>query len=224
MAEPLGPALAIGSLQCPLPTQADITHMRLITLTLMLTLAGCSAVPGDAALRGGHPEQAANLYKRGADRGDAAAALRLGRMVEQGAASSGQYGSASTWYQRACDLGSLPGCHNVGVSYEYGSNGLTKDLTQAEAFYRKAAMAGYMQSQYNLASMYSNNYVVPPNDVEGLKWMLLAQNAAAQCAGQELCQWILRDPPGHKQRLQSRLSTEQQNEAQSLAAQWSAKQ
>jgi hypothetical protein len=94
---------------------------------------------------------------------------------------------------------------------------------QAEVFYRKAASAGYMQSQYNLGSMYSNNYVTPPNDVEGMKWLLIAQQAAADCKQVELCQWILRDPPGHRRRLQSRLSAEQQKEAQALASQWTAK-
>jgi len=109
------------------------------------------------------------------------------------------------------------------VSYEYGTNGLAKDLAQAEAFYRKAELAGYMQSQYNLGSMHSNNYIAPPNDVEGLKWLLLAQKSAAECKQRELCRWVLRDPPGHKRRLESRLSGEQQNEAHALAAQWSAK-
>ena len=196
--------------------------MRLGTIgVIAVLLAGCSAVPGDAALRGGHPEQAAELYRRGAEQGDAAAALRLGLLVEQGRASG--YGEAGTWYKRACDLGSLPGCHNVGVSYEYGKNGLTKDLAAAQDAYTKAASAGYMQSQYNLGSMYSNNYVTPPNDVEGLKWLLIAQKTAADCKQQQLCQWILQDPPGHRRQLESRLSTQQQSEAHELETKWNAK-
>ena len=195
--------------------------MRLSAGALILALAGCSAVPGDAALRSGHPQQAADLYKRGAEQGDAAAALRLGLIIDEGRVYG--YGTAATWYRRACDLGNLPGCHNVGVAYEYGKSGLPKDLEQSEVFYRKAASAGYMQSQYNLGSMYSNNYITPPNDVEGLKWLLIAQKAAAECKQMKLCQWVLRDPPGHKRRLESRLATDQQKEAEALASQWSAK-
>lgn len=59
---------------------------------------------------------------------------------------------------------------------------------------------------------------------EGLKWMLLAQLSADKCKQQELCQWILRDPPGHRRRLESRLSSAQQQEAAMLAKQWNAKQ
>jgi TPR repeat protein len=198
--------------------------MRIAVLgSLIATSVACSSVPGDAALRGGHPDQAAELYRRGAEQGDAAAALRLGLLVAEGRVSTSKYGESGTWYKRACELRSLPGCHNVGVSYEYGKNGLAKDLVEAQAYYSKAAAAGYMQSQYNLGSMYSNNYITPSNDIEGLKWLVLAQKAAAECKQEQLCQWILQDPPGHRRRLENRLSSAQQNEAHALAAQWNVK-
>lgn len=194
-------------------------------VTVMALLgSGCSSVPGDAALRGGHPEQAAELYRRGAEQGDASAALRLGLLVDQGQVSVATYGEAGNWYKRGCSLGNLPSCHNVGVAYEYGKNGLPKGYSEARDFYLKAATAGYMQSQYNLASLYSNGHVMPPNDVEGLKWMLLAQLSAEKCKQQELCQWVLRDPPGHRRKLEGRLSGTQQEEAAMLAKQWNAKQ
>src|SRR5258708_2928138 len=100
----------------------------------------------------------------GSEQGDPAAALRLGFLLDSG-----------YWFRKACDLGSLPGCHNAGVAYESGKGRLDKDYSQARAYYLRAAERGYMQSQYNLASLYSNNYISPPDDVEGLKWMLLAQ-------------------------------------------------
>jgi TPR repeat protein len=181
---------------------------------------GCSSVSGDAASRGGHPDQAAELYRRGAEQGDASAALRLGMLVDQGQVSTAKYGDAANWFKQACSLGNLPSCHNVGVAYEYGKNGVSKDYSEARNFYSKAASAGYMQSQYNLASLYSNGYIAPANDVEGLKWMLLAQTSAAKCKQEELCQWILRDPPGHRRRLEGRLSSAQQQDAAVLAKQW----
>jgi TPR repeat protein len=202
--------------------------MRAVTfgaiVALLISVTGCSSVPGDAALRSGHPEQAADLYRRGAEQGDASAALRLGLLIDQGRVSSSKYGEAGDWFKRGCALGNLPACHNVGVAYENGKNGLPKDYSEARNFYLKAAAAGYMQSQYNLASLYSNNYVTPPNDVEGLKWMLLSQISADKCKQQQLCQWVLEDPPGHKRRLESRLSGAQQQEARNLAAQWKVKQ
>ena len=190
--------------------------------SVVLVGAGCSSVAGDAALHSAHPEQAADLYRRGAEQGDASAALRLGFLIDEGRVGASKNGQAADWFKRACGSRNLPACHNVGVAYEYGKNGLPKDYSEARNFYLKAAAAGYMQSQYNLASLYANNYVVPPNDVEGLKWMLLAQVSAEKCKQQQLCQWVLEDPPGHKRRLESRLSAAQQQEARNLASKWKA--
>ena len=200
------------------------TLMFWLLVAAALLASGCSSVPGDAAARSGHPEQAAELYRRGAEQGDASAALRLGLLVDQGRVSAATYGEAGNWFKKGCGLGNLPSCHNVGVAHEYGKNGLPKDYAEARNFYLKGAAAGYMQSQYNLASLYSNSHVTPPNDVDGLKWMLLAQMAADKCKQQELCQWVLRDPPGHKERLESRLSSAQREEALTLAKQWNAKE
>src|SRR5512133_2812769 len=159
---------------------------------------GCAHTPGDSALRGGHPQAAADLYAKGADLGDANAALKLGLLISDGTISDTHYGSALKWYLRACDLGSLPGCHNVGVAYQEGKHGVSKDFQKAYGYYMKSAERGYMQAQYNLASLYSNQEVQPSNDIEGYKWMLLAQGAASKCSSVPLCEWILQDPPGHK--------------------------
>jgi len=187
---------------------------------IILGIGGCSAVRGDAALRAGHPDVAAELYQRGAEQGNGAAAFRLGLLVSEGRVSAAKYGTAAEWYVKACDRGVRPGCHNTGVYYEEGKNGVTKDYGVARMYYLKAAERGYMQSQYNLASMYSNNNISPPDDIEGLKWMLLAQTAALQCKQEPLCQWILSDPPGHKHRLIERLSVEEQQKAKSLVLAW----
>ena len=199
------------------------TIEAVILFCAALAIAGCSAVPGDAAQRAGQPDAAADLYKRGADQGDAAAAMRLAFLIESGRVGKAQYGESGDWFKRACTLGNSAGCHNVGVAYEYEKNGLPKNLAEARNYYQIAAEKGYMQSQYNLASMYSNNYVNPSNDVEGMKWMLLAQLSAEKCREAELCKWISQDPPGHKKKLASRLTDSQLREANSLAVQWKAK-
>lgn len=200
--------------------------MRKIALTLLLMslcFTGCAHTPGDGALRAGHPENAAMLYKIGAEQGDASAALKLGLLLEDGRVKTESFESPASWYERACKLGSQPGCHNVGVSYEYGKNGVNKEITKAYSYYLIAAEHGYMQSQYNLASLYSNQYVQPQNDVEGLKWILLAQDAAKRCQNVPLCQWILDDPPGHKSKIKSRLTEDQIKSAEILVISWKAK-
>jgi len=177
-------------------------------------------IPGDAAARLGRPEQAAKFYKSEANRGGAGAALHLGQLIDQRQVSAATYGSALTWFREACKLGSMQACHNVGVAYEYGTHGLSKDYVQAQAYYFKAAATGYMLSQYNLGSLYANNHIVPPNDVEGLKWVMLRQMSATRDPVQPLSRWVLQDLPDHKRRLEMRLSDVQLWEARKLAEEW----
>ena len=187
---------------------------------IALFLASCSTTPGDAAYRGGHYPQAADLYQQGAEQGDALAALKLGLLISEEKVPSGDYGSAGSWFQKGCMLGSLASCHNAGVSLEYGHNGLLKDLEQARAFYEKAAKGGYMQSQYNLGSLYANQYFA--NDVKGYTWLLVSQSQAQRCLPKPLCQWILDDPPGHGGNLRARMTAQQLQIASQKASEWLA--
>lgn len=182
-------------------------------------ISACSTTPGDAAFRAGHSKEAAELYFRGAQGGDDEAALKLGLLLESKATDIDRFGTATTWFQRACELGNMTGCHNAGVSFEYGKDGFQKDYMKASNYYRKAAEHGYMQSQYNLGSMYANRYQA--DDIKGLKWLLLAQRNARKCASEDLCQWILKDPPGHIKRLKERMTKKQIEEAQQEAAEFS---
>ena len=187
----------------------------------MALVVSCSATPGDAAYRGGHPEQAAELYKRGADQGDNSAALKLGLMISAGKISAAKYGDAVAWYKRACELGNNAGCHNAGLAYEEGNNGVGIDYNQAREYYLLAAEKGYMQSQYNLGNLYSSQYL--NNDIEGLKWMLIALKTAENCPKDPLCQWVQEDPPGHRKKLNERMNKTQVAKAQESANKWEAK-
>jgi hypothetical protein len=194
---------------------------KIITaLVLCVWSLNSGATPGDAAVRGGHVEQGAKLYRRGAEQGDGEAALKLGLLIESGSLRDPAYGAAGDWYSKGCDLGNVVACHNAGVGHEYGSLGLSKDLEAAQDLYRRAAERGYMQSQYNLGSLYANDHFA--DDVQGLAWLLSAQRIAKQCVGKELCDWILRDPPGHISKLRQRMSAEQMTAAEAQAEKWAA--
>ncbi|MCP4238407.1 MAG: sel1 repeat family protein [Aestuariibacter sp.] len=199
----------------------NMYRILFLILLPLFFLSGCLATPGDAANRAGHPEQAAELYRKGAEQGDATAALKLGLLLDQGKVKQSKFGSAGKWFDKGCKLGDRPSCHNVGVAYEYGKNGFSKNYKQARNYYTKAAEVGYMQSQYNLASMYSNKYFI--NDVKGLKWLLIAQSSARKCSGNSLCKWILNDPPGHKNKLIKRMSGQQIKQAEAGASKWISK-
>ena len=192
----------------------------LALLLVVSSLEACSHTPGDAALRAGHPDAAANLYKSGAEAGRPDAAFKLGRLLDAGRADASRYGTAVSWYTRACELGDRAGCHNAGVAYHDGTSGAGKDLGEARAFYLKAAAKGFMQSQYNLGSLYADGDAAPADDVEGYKWMLIAEKAARACAPTPICDWVLRDPPGHRAKLRSRLPESAIREAERQAAAW----
>lgn len=191
-----------------------------LALYISLVLVGCSQTPGDAALRAGHPQNAAELYRKGADQGDARAAFKLCVLVGSGRVRQSDYGTAGQWCVKACDLGDVVGCHNVGVGYEYGRMGFPKDYSLAKDFYLRAANKGYSFSQYNLGSMYANRYF--SDDKEGYRWMMIARQSAAKCAaqGDRTCQWLLDDPPGHVKRLADRLSERDRREIEAAAKDW----
>ncbi|GAA5187351.1 hypothetical protein GCM10025772_04780 [Ferrimonas gelatinilytica] len=135
-------------------------------------------------------------------------------MLEDGAVSVAKYGAAGSWYNKACRLGNTVSCHNAGVGYEYGKLGLEKDYEKARDSYQRAAERGYMQSQYNLGSLYSNQYF--SDDAEGLRWLLASQAKARECAKEPLCRWILEDPLGHIAKLKARMSHEDLKNVDSL--------
>ena len=191
---------------------------RLAYLSLLLTtvaLPGCGT-PGDAAVRSNQPQAAAKLYERGASQGDATAALKLGLLISEDRVTD--FGTAGSWFLKSCQLGNVVGCHNAGVGYEYAQHGLEMNYAEAARFYRVAAERGYMQSQYNLGSMYSNRYL--SDDVEGLKWLLLSQRVANSCSNQPLCKWVLDDPPRHIDKLTERMSAADVDLAKTQAAAW----
>lgn len=191
---------------------------RVVLLSTLLLLAGCGTTPGDAAYRAGHPEEAAEVYLKGAQSGDDRAALKLGLLLEGGVVKADRFGTATIWFERACELGNSTGCHNAGVAFEYGKDGREKDYLKAGHYYRKAAERGYMQSQYNLGSLHANQHL--SGDIEGLKWLVLSQRNAERCAPKVLCQWILNDPPRHIATLEQRLTQTQIEEAHQLADQF----
>jgi len=64
--------------------------------------------------------------------------------------------------------------------------GVAKDLTQAVAWYRKAAEQGNAFSQFSLGFMYYNGFGVAKDDAEAVAWF---QKAADQ--GFELAKKII---------------------------------
>jgi hypothetical protein len=84
-------------------------------------------------------------------------------------------------FEKACNLGNNYGCHKMGIAYNNGLYDLDQDYNRAKQWYLKAAEKGYIPSQQNIANLYAHRLLGELNDVEGYKWLALAETGTAQC-------------------------------------------
>lgn len=188
---------------------------------LCLTLAACSTTPGDAAHRGGHYTQAAELYEAGAKQGDSQAAEKLGDLYNYRPGLPEDHGKAIYWYKKAIELGNPTPYWAVGVIYRDGKGNVPRDFGFAERYFLQGAEKGQHYSMYDLAGMYADNFAKTPNDIEGLKWLNIVTAFATTCpSSNDGCQYILRDPKKIREKLESRMNADQKQKAKASADNW----
>lgn len=165
-------------------------------------------------------DKTATELRQQAGKGNAGAALHLGNLLARNRVPAAKYGNAIDWYKKGCTLGDLSACHNAGVSYEYGRNGAKPDNTEAANYYLRSAERAFLPSLLNLAILHADGRVTSLDNRDGLKWMLIAQKAAAQCPATPICRLVLEDPRGYRARLEAQLSPDERQEARQLAERW----
>lgn len=186
-----------------------------------LTVTACSTTPGDAALRGGHYPQAADLYEAGAKHGDPLAARKLADLYNLRPGLPEDHKKAIYWYNKAIELGDVSSYWFVGVIYRDGEGNVPKNYGLAEQYFLQGAENGHHYSIYDLAGMYAEKHTKVSNDVEGLKWLNIVTTFATTCPStNEGCQFILRDPKIIRKELESRMSPDQKQKARELADNW----
>jgi TPR repeat protein len=111
-----------------------------------------------------------------AERGDADAQYRLGRIYAKGEDVLQDYMLAVEWFRKAAEQGNAKGQNAMGTMYANGS-GVPQDYVQAIAWYRKAAEQGEMMAQANLGVMYDTGRGVPKDFTQAGEWY---RKAAAQ--------------------------------------------
>jgi TPR repeat protein len=84
--------------------------------------------------------EAAQLYRKAAENGSAAAMNSLGFMYDKGTGVQEDEAEAVRWYRKAADAGNALGMNNVGLMYRNG-RGVGKDEAEASGWFRKAADA-----------------------------------------------------------------------------------
>jgi hypothetical protein len=118
-----------------------------------------SSVSADGAFRSGVETfkrkdftQAATLFRRAADQGDARAQAMLGSMYRSGWGVKQDYAQALLWNQKAADAGISDAQFNLGVMYANGE-GVTRDIGKATEWVKKAAAQGDMDAQQALEAL-----------------------------------------------------------------------
>jgi TPR repeat protein len=193
---------------------------RLHGATAACLLFLSAQTPAATAIDSKQDDKTANELRQKVGKGDADAALRLGNLLVQGKVSTAKYGKPVDWYKKGCTLNNLSACHNTGVSYEYGRNGVSTNYAEAATYYLKSAERAFMPSLLNLAILHADGRVTSLDNRDGLKWMLIAQKAATQCPDMAICKFALEDPKGYRARLEAPLSADERREARQLAERW----
>ena len=115
--------------------------------------------------------QAKAWYQKGADAGDDYSKNKLKEsQFANVSSSSSTSSSSSSSYDSEIAGKSAGDINTLGVNYELGKNGKTKDLAKALKYYKIAADKGDRFAQYNLGLMYKNEKGVTKDYSEAFKW------------------------------------------------------
>jgi TPR repeat protein len=113
--------------------------------------------------------EGAQVSRMSAERGDAVAAFRLGKLYYSGQGVSQDYTEAIRWYRRAADQGDAKAQYSIGYMYDLGQ-GVPQDYAEALRWYRKAADQGDANAQCGLGSMYYDGRGVSLDRAGAASW------------------------------------------------------
>jgi TPR repeat protein len=119
----------------------------------------------------------------------------------------GDYATALRLLRPLADAGNPEAQADLGLMYSKG-NGVPQDSAEAFKWYSKAAYHGHPGSQLVLCAMLAIGRIVPQDYVHAHMWCNLAATHGAKLAG------------AYRDRLATKMTTEQIAEAQRLAAEW----
>lgn len=140
--------------------------------------------------------QALQWYQKAAAQGEGGAMSKLGLLYEQGVGVAKDKAQAMGWYRKVAkqefdliqsgqgmsvvgDVDSVTDAATqgnpfaqttLGVMYDRGERGVSKDEAEAVKWYRKSAEQGQINAQYFLGLMYLDGRGVAQDEAEALKW------------------------------------------------------
>jgi len=148
--------------------------MRLRTLLVLCVLLCSNAAvaglkEGYEALARQDYATAIKEYRPLAERGDAEAQYRIGRLYEFGKGYPKDQAQGIAWIRKAAAQDHVDAQQELGFIYATG-DGVKQDDVQAAAWFRKAATAGDAQAQYNLGLLYAKGAGVAKDYAQAIDW------------------------------------------------------
>jgi|GEM_PF-5566134 len=126
-------------------------------------------------------KEAASLFERGANAGDAAARNNLAALYQSGRGVAFDQAMALNHYQQAAKGGSPEAAFNLGNLYRRGDSVAQSDAVACD-WYRKAAAANLAAAQNAMGYMLAMGRGVKKDNKEALRWLNLAAAANDELA------------------------------------------
>ena len=108
-------------------------------------------------------------YRPLAERGNAEAQYRIGRMYEFGQGYPQDKAQGIAWIRKAAAQNHADAQQELGVIYATG-DGVKQDDVQAVAWFRKAATQGEPTAQYNLGLLYAKGQGIEKDYAQAIAW------------------------------------------------------
>lgn len=145
-----------------------------VGLAFLAAMAWCNSSfagldEGLAALSKGDYAAAAKELRPLAERGDAEAQYRIGRMYAFGAGYPKDMAQALAWYRKSAAQNNTAAQQELGFLYTTG-DGVPKDDAEAVAWFQKAATLGNPTAQYNLGLMIAKGAGTRQDNAQAVAW------------------------------------------------------
>ena len=117
----------------------------------------------------GNAEKAVLYYTKAAEKGDACAQFVLSLCYNEGYGVSPDAERSMHWLSLSVGQEYALAQNFLGVMYTYHKE--NADYKKALAYYKKAALQGYSEAQYNVGWCYFNGYGVEADQEEAMRWI-----------------------------------------------------
>jgi len=114
--------------------------------------------------------EAADLFRRACNRGNATSCNHLGFMYRNGEGVAQDYSRAFALFTKGCDAGSMGACDNLGILYDKGW-GVEQDSSHAAVFFSKGCDGGGGNACTNLGILYLEGRGLAKNPAKGKEFL-----------------------------------------------------